>query len=252
MSSEFITGWVWLIIALPILVFLQRWMSSTTQKIAFLLTRHRELSILVYQFVFLPGVIVHEVSHWVAARLTQVRTVGFSIWPESMPDGTLRLGYVQTEKVGFIRESLIGIAPLVFGVIFIQLIAYTRLAAGELGVALTTGNVVTFLTTFRAEISTQDLYLWLYLLFAISNTMMPSAADRRAWPLLIVALFALLIGLYFLGVGPWIVDNVGVYVDAGVRVVAAAFTITIVLDLIFMLPLFLIEQVLWWVYREVG
>ncbi len=248
--SFFVTGWIWLFLSLIVLVFLQRWMSGTIQRAAFLLTRHREISILVHQLVFLPGVLVHEVAHWLTARLIGVETFGFSIWPESMKDGSLRMGYVQTEKVGFIRESIIGVAPLVYGVIIIQAIAYTRLAAGTLGPVLGSGDIVGFLQAFRSEVLTNDLYLWLYLLFSIANTMMPSAADRRAWPVLAVVMTLLLFGLSFIGVGPWLVENIGIYVDAGIRVIAASFTITIVLDLLLMLPLFLIEQVLWVFYRR--
>jgi len=42
------------------------------------------------------------------------------------------LGYVETAKVAFVREALIGIAPLIAGSAVVVLIGYSRLAIGPL------------------------------------------------------------------------------------------------------------------------
>ena len=90
---------MWLLGTFPVLLLLQRWISRHTQIIFLLLTRHPGMAVLLNQLVFLPGVILHELSHWLLARLLGVRTMGFSVWPKRQSDGTVRLGYVQTEKV---------------------------------------------------------------------------------------------------------------------------------------------------------
>ena len=105
--------WLWLIITAPVLLVLQNWISRHTQTVFLLLTRHTGMAMLINQIVFLPGVVLHETSHLVMARLLGVPTMGFSVWPKRQKDGSLRLGYVHTKKVDFVSESLIGIAPLI-------------------------------------------------------------------------------------------------------------------------------------------
>ena len=248
--STYLETWVWLLATLPLLLFLQRWISRHTQIIFLLLTRHGEMAILLNQLVFLPGVLLHELSHWFMARIIGVRTMGFSVWPKRQPDGSLRLGYVHTEKVDFVREALVGAAPLLAGCTAVITIGMRLLQLDQVALSFVRGDWEGALDMVVNVFQSADLLLWIYVLFAISNTMMPSASDRRAWPLVGVLFLVLGIGLYYAGIGAVLQDAVGEKVAAGVRTIVIAFMVTIGVDLAMMPVIFGTEWVLWQLLPE--
>ena len=75
----------------------------------------------IFSFIFLPGVFLHELSHFIMAKLLGVRTGRFSLLPQSLPDGRLQLGYVETTRSDIVRDSLIGAAPLIVMALWIGL-----------------------------------------------------------------------------------------------------------------------------------
>ena len=228
--SPFVAGF-WLLLILFPLVFLERWIHGHLQGVWLLIFRHDQIATSIYSIIMLPGVLLHEASHWLVATLLLVRAGRFSVVPERLPDGTLRLGYIETEKPDLIREALIGVAPLVTGCLVIVFAGYARLGVGPLGNALAQGDFGGAAADLAAMTRVNDFWLWLYLIFSVSNCMLPSASDRRAW--LPVLLMALAIGglLVYLGLGPALVEALGGAAEAGVRALAAAFTITVCLDL---------------------
>ena len=80
----------------------------------------------VFAAVF-PGVLLHELSHFVMARLLRVRTGRFSLLPSLMEDGKLRLGFVETDETDLLREALIGTAPLITGGAAVAYLGISRL-----------------------------------------------------------------------------------------------------------------------------
>ncbi len=249
-ASTYLEPWVWLLATLPLLLFLQRWISRHTQIIFLLITRHAEMAILLNQLVFLPGVLLHELSHWVMARIIGVRTMGFSVWPNRQPDGSLRLGYVHTEKVDFLREALVGAAPLLAGCTAVVAIGLGLLQLDQVALSFVQGDWARASGMMEHVLQSADLLLWVYVLFALSNTMMPSASDRRAWPLVGLLFLALGVGLYYAGMGAVLQSAVGEKMAAGVRVIAIAFTVTIGVDLAVVPAIFGTEWLLWQLLPE--
>ncbi len=248
--SPYLEPWVWLLGTIPLLLFLQRWISRHMQIIFLLLTRHTGMAMLLNQLVFLPGVLLHELSHWVLARLLGVRTMGFSVWPMRQADGSLRLGYVHTQKVDFLREALVGVAPLLTGCAAVVAIGLCVLELDQVALAFGSGDWANGSHGLVKVLQSADLLIWVYVLFALSNTMMPSASDRRAWPLVGGLLLALGAGLYYLGVGPVIQGALGEGMAAGVRVMATAFTVTIGVDLALLPAILGAEWMLWQLLPE--
>ena len=245
MVSAYLEPWIWLLATFPMLLILQRWISRHTQIIFLLLTRHSGMAMLLNQLVFLPGVILHELSHWVIARVLGVRTMGFSVWPKRQLDGSLRLGYVHTEKVDFLREALVGAAPLLAGCAAVVAIGLRVLELDQVALAFARRDLASALDGFVHVLQSDDLLIWVYILFALSNTMMPSASDRRAWPLVGVLLLALGAGLYYAGMGAILQRAVGQEIADGVRVIATAFTVTIGVDLAVLPVVYVTEWMLW-------
>ncbi|MCB0120554.1 MAG: hypothetical protein KDD72_16075, partial [Anaerolineales bacterium] len=101
------------------LVMLQRLLHREIQIVILLITRNRQLTIGLFSVLFFPGVFLHELSHFLMAKILGVRTRGFSLIPQAMSDGRLQMGYVEVERTDIVRDSLIGLAPLIAGTAFV-------------------------------------------------------------------------------------------------------------------------------------
>ena len=235
-------SWLWLLLSVIPLVFLERWIHRHLQGIWLLVLRDPDLALIVYSLLMLPGVLLHEGSHWLAATVLGVRAGHFSVIPERMPDGTLRLGYVETEKTDFLREAIIGAAPLITGAAAIIFVGYSRLGLGLVGEALAQGDLLGVAQSVGAITRLPDFWLWLYFVFAVSNSMLPSASDRRAWWPLTMAV-ALLVGvLMAAGLGAVLIATFSRPVDLALRALAAAFLMTVGLNLFFAPLIWLVER----------
>jgi len=126
------TGLLWFIIILMPLVILQRLLHREIQAVLLIVTRNPQLTIGLFSFLFLPGVFLHELSHLLMAKILQVRTGRISLIPTSLPNGRLQMGYVETAQTDIIRDSLIGLAPVIAGSLFIAFAGLNRLGLGNL------------------------------------------------------------------------------------------------------------------------
>lgn len=237
-----LASWFWLLLAFGPLLILERWLHRHLQGVLILIFRSSEITLVVYSLVLLPGVFLHEASHWLMATFLGVRAMGFSLIPAAMPDGTLRLGYVETERMDFLREALVGAAPLLAGAGAVIWIGYARLTVAPVGEALMVGDLLALWSAVQAVFQAPDAWLWLYLTFAISNSMLPSASDRRAWPVVLVAAVVLGAVLFYAGLGPTLSNALARPLDSALRALAIAFSITVVIDLALAPFIWLIEM----------
>ncbi len=234
--------WLWLVAVIPLLVVLEQWIHRHLQGIWLLLVRDPDVASVLYAVVMLPGVALHEFSHWLMATLLLARTGRFSIIPERQPDGRLRLGFVETEKTDLLREALIGAAPVLFGSAIVTAMSYGLLGVGPVVEALAAGDLLAALAGLRAMAQAPDFWLWMYLIFTISNSMLPSASDRRTWlPVATLAVMALVALAYF-GFSVIVWQALTGPVQAAIRALALAFTLTIGLNLFFVPLIWLIER----------
>jgi hypothetical protein len=237
-----LASWFWLLLALLPLVFLERWIHRHLQGLWLLIFHDSGIALVIYSLIMLPGVLLHEGSHWLAAAVLGARPARFSVIPAQMPDGTVRLGFVDTEKVDFVREAIIGAAPLLFGSLIVILVGYGRLGVGPVGEALTRGDLLVMMRGLQTMTRVPDFWLWLYFVFTVSNSMLPSASDRRAW--LPVALLIAVLGgvLFYAGFGSVLMTTLAGPLAAAVRALAAAFTLTVSLDLLIAPLIWLAER----------
>lgn len=234
--------WLWLLVSLALLVLLERWIHRHLQGLWLLIFRDADVALVVYSLSMLPGVLLHEGSHWAAATLLGVKAGHFSVIPERMEDGTLRLGYVETQKVDFFREALIGAAPLVLGSAAIIFVSFTWLGVGPVGEALARGDLLGMALGLQAMTRAADFWLWLYFIFTVSNSMLPSASDRRAWGPVLIVIALLTMVLFSAGFGSVLITTVWPAVEAAARALASAFTLTVGLNLFFAPLIWLAER----------
>ena len=237
---------LWVAIALIVLVLLQRWIHTHLHGLSLLLTGKPDRAVYLYAIILFPGVLLHELSHWVTARLLGVRTGSFSVIPKRRPDGTIQLGYVEYYKgptLDPIRESLVGGAPLIVGTLVILLISLKIFDVPNLAAAIETGQVEVVSLAVADFFNTPFALLWIYLIFAISNGMLPSASDRRAWPAFIVAMIILAGFVFLLGLQ----DEVAVGLAGPAATVfgylGIAFSVAIGTDILFMIVLASLEAI---------
>ncbi len=237
-------GLFWLVLMLLPLYLLQRLLHSEIQAVFLISTRHEAASVFLFALVFLPGVLLHELSHFVAARLLRVRTGRFSLLPRMLTNGRLRLGYVETASSDVLRDSLIGAAPLLAGGLFVSFAATGPLQLLPLWDVLRTGQWPLVGMGLSMLPSLPDFWLWFYLTFVVSSTMLPSESDRHAWlPLMlwIVVLLALAVAS---GVGPWMLENLAPLVNAFLRSVAMLFGLSAAVHAALVLPVVLMRRLL--------
>lgn len=244
-----VIAWAWLFLALIPLVLLERAIHRHLQGLWLLLLRDADMALVMYSLMMLPGVLLHEGSHWLAATMLGVRAGRFSVIPARLPNGTLRLGYVETARADPLRESLIGLAPLIFGVSALIFMGYSRLGVGPVGAALGRGDLWAGWAAMQAMGERPDFWLWVYLTFTVSNSMLPSASDRRAWGPVLLAAGALTALMVYAGLGPLVFKSLGGVLGQAASALAAGFTLTVGLNLI-ILPLLLLLE--WVVMRLTG
>lgn len=238
---------IWVAITIPVLLLLQRWIHRHLHGLAYLITGKRNWAVILYALILFPGVLLHELSHWLTATILGVRTGSFSVLPKTGADGTIQLGYVEyykSSRVGPIRESLIGSAPLVTGTIAVLLMAIHVFDLPALATSIQSENIDALVDSLAILFSTGDFLIWLYLIFAISNAMMPSSSDRRAWPAFALIMIAFAIFLYFLGLMDVFMETIIGPAAIVFGYLGLAYSLAIGVDLFFMFCIWVVEWII--------
>ncbi len=166
-----------------VMLFLQRWLQQHIQGLTYAVTGNQGCAVRALFLILLPGVLLHEFSHWLVANLIGVRTGKVSIGLGKMRGKHFSLGSVTVERSDPLRESLIGVAPFIFGILAVW-------ALMGFGFGLWSPNKLTqILETLGATISDPLTWVALYFVFSVSTSMIPSESDREPWGM-IIAIFA--------------------------------------------------------------
>lgn len=215
------------------------------QGITLVLTGRKRLGLYLYSFIFLPGVVIHEISHFFVAAFLGVRTGDITIFPSGKTEsGSQRLGSVQIAKTDIVRGSIIGIAPLIIGSLAIIALTLWQFPQLIQSVITLEGTLNQLLVEGRQILTVPLNLVWVYLIFAISNTMFTSQSDRRSWPALIIVLFLLTVVAVWSGIASPIASAIREPVIIGVSILTAGFFVSLVIDVIFLAPLLLLEKLI--------
>lgn len=171
-----------------LLFLLSRAVTRTISGTLYRITGNKTLSIGLYSLIFLPGTLIHEMSHFLVATILFVRTGQIRLFPHII-DNEIRLGSVAIGGTDPIRRLLIGIAPVIIGIILI-LTSVFYLASN---INLRLPFQITWSTLIQ-------VLILLYILFAIGNTMFASKKDMEGAAEVFLALFVIFLSLYFLGI----------------------------------------------------
>jgi len=147
------------------------------------------MSINFLSVIFLPGIIVHELSHLLVAIVLFVPVGNMEFIPKRHGN-SVKLGSVEIGKTDPIRRSLIGFAPVFVGFSIISTAVY-YFSSNILFLQSQGAYVFVILTIFLA-----------YLLFAVSNTMFSSSKDMEGTAEILITLFIIFVAAYLLGFHP--------------------------------------------------
>jgi hypothetical protein len=199
---DLLTPWLVLGGLLYLLRRLETWLHQHIFKVGWLLTHQFQTTTILYYAFFLPGIVVNQFMYWAVAGLLNVRADRAIAWPQKQEIGELKLSFVKLSKnVDAFRLALISSTPLIVGIILVWHIANNLL------------NVPGFLADLRGSYpldlsdasarftAAQDFWLWVYIAFTISNTMMPDFQNLHGWRVLLSGLGVVVMVLYALGAG---------------------------------------------------
>ena len=240
--------WRLLIFLLPF-ILVQRWFHRELQYVLLLLTRRENVVMILFSFLFFPGVALHEGSHFLAARLLGVRTGRISLVPQLQSDGKIRMGFVETERVDFVRNSLIGLAPLLSGGLLVAILGVKVLALDSLGGFLSTGDWRALGEVLSTQLSRPLFWLGLYLAVSISSMMLPSESDRRDWVPLIILLVALVLIAYFAGAWQLVQPLAVSWLDRAFNAAGLVFGFSLTVLIACCVPLWILRQVLFRIFH---
>ncbi len=219
----------WLSVLLLAMLAVKHWLNQHLQGISLLYSGDEQTAVLIYYLILLPGIFLHELSHLLAATLVGVETRGFSLQPGVRRGRTIRMASVTVQASDPIRESWIGLAPLITGSAMILVLANWRLGLDLAGASSLAAVGQIFASSLRAP----DVWLWAYLVFAISNAMLPSESDRRPWLPVLAYLLITGAAMYVAGALAYIPRSVTNGLLEAARYLVLAFSITLLIDLVF-------------------
>lgn len=166
-----------------LLFFTSKLLTQTISLFLMRLTRRPGLSIQLLSLFFLPGVILHELAHWLVASILFVPTGKIEFFPQVQGD-RVKLGSVQVAKTDIFRMFFIGIAPVLFGTSILLLLFW-------------------FLSPTLLPVTWKTI-VFLYTVFEIGNTMFSSKKDLEGVIGFVIFFVLVVLLLIFLRVPLWI------------------------------------------------
>lgn len=124
---------------------------------------------------FLPGTIIHEMGHFIAATVLMLRVYDMRIFPQ-WEKNQIKLGSVLYEKKDVFRGILVGMAPIFFSFFFFWFLSRFKMFPSD---------------NFWLNI------LFGYIVFAVSSTMFSSKQDLVDF-IFIIPLVIIIIGIIYI------------------------------------------------------
>lgn len=165
-----------------LLFFFSRLLTRSLARLLMHLTKSQTATIQLLSFLFLPGVIIHELSHLLVAGVLFVPLGEIEFLPKII-DNEVRLGSVGIGKTDPLRRFIIGISPVIVGITIIFLTLFY----------------------FNSLVSIPQVWQFFgvsYILFEIGNTMFSSRKDLEGAVELLVMVLIIFVAFYFIGLRP--------------------------------------------------
>ncbi len=167
-------------IELFVLFLLSHMLTKKLSRFFYRISRSAKTTIYLLAFLFFPGTLLHELSHFFMAQILFV-PVGHMEFVPKLEGNGVKLGSVSIAHTDIFRRLLIGMAPFFFG---------------------TSILLATLFFAAQNNLFEDPLFIVIigYTVFEIGNTMFSSKKDLEGAIELLLALFVISTVLYFAGV----------------------------------------------------
>lgn len=169
------------LLELLVLFFSGKYISTNLYLLFQRLLRSRRIPVYLVSSFFFPGVLIHELSHWLMAKVLLVPTGQITLIPQ-VEDRSVKLGSVEVEKTDFVRGFLISFAPVVGGIGMLVVCAW----------CMQNTSIINYLGVYLRYI------VFGYLMYVIANTMFSSRRDFESMKGFLIVLVIVVIGAYLL------------------------------------------------------
>ena len=230
-------------VTLTALIALSQWITRQVQLIGLRLTGNERVALLGYYLLLLPGIVLHEVSHVLMAWLLGLKVGQFALGPK-LQGRYVELGSVRVSSGGAVRDSLVGLAPFLGGTAVLLLVGYRVFDVATLGQAWHAGGWRAVMDTAGSVWQVPDFGIWAYVMFAASNAMTPSPADRQPWLTAGLYLALALAATYLLGGLPLLAGALAAHVAGALQLMTLAFIFSLALDLLAAALLWMVEAII--------
>lgn len=163
---------------LILLFIISKKLINALARIIYKLTKSHKVVVHTLAILFLPGTIIHELGHLLFAGVMLVPVGELSVMPEIEETGA-KLGSVQIGQTDPLRRMVIGVAPILLGMILI----FSIFLLVKIGIS-----------------PWWQVFLALYFIFQIANTMFSSRKDLEGaigFLAIVTVAIIILIVLYF-------------------------------------------------------
>lgn len=225
---------------LALLLILSRWINRQVQVIGLRLTGSSTFAIMAYYLLMFPGILLHELSHFVVARVLGLRVSKFALGPRRQKQ-YIELGSVTIESGGPLLDSLVGLAPFVSGTAVLLLVGYLVFDVSALGQAWSTAGWAGVMRAADGIWRVPDFWVWAYVIFVVSNAMTPSPSDRQPWLVAGIYVGVALLVAWVLGGLPLLAQALRDRVTGTLQVLTLGFLFTIAVNLAVASALWLAE-----------
>ncbi len=177
------------VLDISLLYFFSKVLSKSLSQIFLRITKSQTATIQLLSIIFLPGVILHELAHFLVASILFVKVGDMEFLP-TISENAIKLGSVAIGRADPFRRIIIGFAPVFLGILtFIASIYYL--------------TQTPFLITVESYIGSTGKIVMeviiVYFLFAVSNTMFSSKKDLEGSLAVLILAILIIAVSYFLG-----------------------------------------------------
>ncbi|MEQ8673385.1 MAG: hypothetical protein RLP44_02970 [Aggregatilineales bacterium] len=227
---------------------LEVWLHQHIFKVGWLVTKNYQTTTILYYTFFIPGVALYEFVIWLIAGLLNVRAERSFNLPEKQEIGELRLNFVKlSRKTTPYKAAIINISPLIFGIAIIWFVANYVINIQDALSLMNDGTLNNLDESIRQLTLKPDFWLWIYIMFTVTNTMMPDQGVIRLW-LRGGAFVIIALGVIFLfGANTLVNDEIFSPFISGLNALSSVFAFMIALNVFGVAILAIIENTIEWI-----
>lgn len=214
--------------------------------IGYLLTGEKGSATGFYYLIFFPAVALHEIVQYFVCGILNVPIKKLEVRVQAQENGTVRYDFVTIDKkkTDRVRISIVGGAPFFLAALIFYLISTQILDLYSLVDAFESGQLQNIGAAIQDQFNTPDFWLWLYVLFAIANGMVPTREDREGWEFVLVAVGAISALFLVLGLDEVLLETYTGPVKEALELVTASLLIILGIDIVVILLLGITEDTL--------